>query len=123
MRAHRVAAIVASLACGATAAVLPSAGCGGSGTTPVCLYEDGAIDLEAGCGVPVEASADSAGDALEDQGAPVTGEDAPTDTNPPSMVDASDGSADADAHVVDTTEDAHNVGDAHIEDAHADSKG
>ena len=124
MRTQRIAAIVASLVCAAGGAVLAAAGCGGSGTTPVCLYDDGAIDPEAGCGTPIEASvlSDSADDGVMDQAAQST-EDAATDTNLPPATDASEGGnvdVDADAHVVDANEDAH---DAHIVDAHSDAKG
>jgi hypothetical protein len=120
VKKHRVVAIVASLACAAAGAVLPSTGCGGSGFTPVCTFEDGAINAEAGCGTPVEASAlenDSSNDSPEDQGNPAS-DDAPDDTNPPPDEDASDaGHEDADAHVADAHE------DGHIQDAHSDSKG
>lgn len=125
MRGHRLVAIVAALACASAGAVLPSAGCGGSGFTPVCTYSDGAANPEAGCGTPVEASSllqDSSGDSPEDQATPV-GDDAPEDTNPSSQEDASDasdGGLDADAHVTDAHEDA---SDGHIQDAHNDGKG
>ncbi len=129
MKRHRLVAVVAALACAAVGAVLPSTGCGGSGFTPTCTFEDGAANVEAGCGTPVEASSlftDSAGDSPEDQGTP-QGDDAPADTNPASgddAADASDGShSDADAHVTDAHEDAHDAADAHIQDAHNDSKG
>lgn len=124
MKRRKLVAVALSLALAGVAAVVPSAGCNGTGVTPVCDFPDGAYDPESGCGQAVEAAVPE--DAPEDQGSQGT-EDASADTNPPSE-DASDGGhpseMDAtDAADVETVTDA-DAGehDAHIADAHADAK-
>ncbi len=116
MRRRRLAALALALGLGAGASLLPSAGCNGTGFTPVCTYQDGAYDPESGCTEPVEAAVSE--DAEPDQGAMPPedgGQDATADADAASAADAADAAekgpdADAGEH------------DAHITDAHSDAK-
>jgi hypothetical protein len=120
VRRRRLAAVAIALGLAAGASSLPSAGCNGTGFTPVCTYQDGAYDPESGCTEPVEAA--SLEDALADQGSP-----APEDGGQDSTVDAADAGNRADAADSGDAEKAADADageqDAHIADAHFDAKG
>jgi hypothetical protein len=126
LKRRKLAAVALSLVLAAVAAVVPAAGCNGTGVTPVCAFPDGAFDPESGCDQPVEASL-PAEDALADQGSQAT-EDAGVD-GAAQGVDASDSATDSgsqmDAADAEKAMDAADgeEHDAHITDAHADAKG
>jgi hypothetical protein len=117
VRRRRLAALAVALGLGAGASLVPSAGCNGTGFTPVCTYQDGAYDPESGCTEPVEAAA--AEDAEADQGATQ-----PEDGGQDATVDAADSASVVDA--ADAGEKAPDADageqDAHISDAHSDAK-
>ena len=90
MKPSRLVALAGVVAFVAVGALLPAAGCAGTGTTPMCDYPDGANNPESGCGELVEASAgDVSTDGSEDA-APAADSHAP-------IVDASDASLPVDA--------------------------
>jgi hypothetical protein len=72
VKAHRLVSVVVALGCLGTGALAPTAGCNGTGTTPMCDFPDGANNPEAGCGVLIEAS------ALEGSATDVAEEPVPT---------------------------------------------
>lgn len=118
MTRRRLAAVAVALGLAAGASSLPSAGCNGTGFTPVCTYQDGAYNPESGCTEPVEAAAVE--DALANQGS-----SQPEDGGQDATVDAADaGGADAaDSGDAEKAPDG-DAGeqDAHITDAHSDAK-
>jgi hypothetical protein len=120
---RRLSALLAALTCAGLGAVWPTAGCNGTGATPLCTLPDGADDPEAGCGELVEAATEGDGtaDAVEET---ATGPDAQApDTGLDSSIDSSDsgtpGVDAADAHDANTAD----VHDAHVADSKADAKG
>jgi hypothetical protein len=123
VKAYRLALLLATIGCLSVGALVPAAGCNGTGTTPICDFPDGANNPESGCGVIVEASVSSDGPAPMD--APVADSIAPVDS-PAGKPDASDATLPpdaADAHVPDAGDTGADSGDAHIGDAKSDAKG
>jgi hypothetical protein len=118
VKTGRIALLVATIGSLAVGAIMPAAGCNGTGVTPVCDFPDGANNPEAGCGVLVEGSVSD--DVVAPADSPLGDSVGPIDSSKPDASDATAPDA-ADVHApADTGTDA---GDAHIGDAKADAKG
>lgn len=115
VRAHRLVSFFVAAACLGVGALAPTAGCNGTGTTPMCDFADGANNPEAGCGVLIEASPVEGSSDVAEEPAPMrvpdasgdASHDAASSTLPDAgMSDSSVVDASADAPVADAGEDA-----------------
>jgi hypothetical protein len=118
VKTHRLVLLAAMAGCVGLAALAPSAGCNGTGTTPICDFPDGANNPESGCGELVEAAPPPADVTSAD----VVAEAAPKGDGPIENADASDATVpdDGDSAVPDAHEDTSDAREDHVTDAPED---
>jgi len=115
VKAHRLLSFFVALGCLGVGALAPTAGCNGTGTTPMCDFADGANNPEAGCGVLIEASPGegSAADVAEES-VPTPVSDASGDATHDAASSVGPDAGTLDSSVTDAPADAppENAGDA-----------